>query len=311
VATFSGKGLVPDAVTTEPLFLGSVGLAAALTVAVATRVGMPISTTHALIGGLVGAGWVWAGPELAIGHLGKVFLLPLATSPLLAMAATLPLYMAARAGRLGLGVQEDTCVCVGAEVREPALAGVALREAAASGPLVTASTGHAEDCRRRYQGQVLGIEAQPALDAAHFVSAGAVGFARGLNDAPKIAALLMLTGGVAALQGFAGVAIAMAVGGWLASRRVAQTVSYGITGMNAGQGFVANLVTAALVSGASWIGVPVSTTHVSVGALFGVGVASREGHWRTIATVISAWVLTLPFAAAMGIVLALLLRALV
>src|SRR6186997_1281701 len=48
IDTFKGKGLVPDAVTTQGRFLLAVSLAAAGTVLIATRVGMPISTTHAL-----------------------------------------------------------------------------------------------------------------------------------------------------------------------------------------------------------------------------------------------------------------------
>src|SRR5215831_7153787 len=56
VETFRGKGLVPDAVTTQPAFLLAVSLGAALTVLLATWTGLPVSTTHALTGGLVGAG---------------------------------------------------------------------------------------------------------------------------------------------------------------------------------------------------------------------------------------------------------------
>src|SRR3954454_10776781 len=56
IETFKGRGLVPDAVTTQARFLLAVSLAGAGTVLLATRVGMPVSTTHALTGGLVGAG---------------------------------------------------------------------------------------------------------------------------------------------------------------------------------------------------------------------------------------------------------------
>ncbi|HXI50008.1 MAG TPA: inorganic phosphate transporter, partial [Candidatus Saccharimonadales bacterium] len=55
---FSGKGLVPDALTTQPQFLLAVALGAGGTVILATLLGFPISTTHGLTGALVGAGMV-------------------------------------------------------------------------------------------------------------------------------------------------------------------------------------------------------------------------------------------------------------
>ncbi len=56
IANFSGKGLVPDFVAGTPDFLTAVALGAGCTVMLASRLGFPISTTHALIGALVGAG---------------------------------------------------------------------------------------------------------------------------------------------------------------------------------------------------------------------------------------------------------------
>ncbi len=70
--------------------------------------------------------------------------------------------------------------------------------------------------------------------------------------------------------------------------------------MNPGQGFVANLVTSVIVIGASHFGMPVSTTHVSCGALFGIGTVTRQANVRTVATILSAWVTTLPAAALFG-----------
>src|SRR5579885_1572717 len=80
VATFEGKGLVPDAITTQPAFLLAVSLGAALTVLLATWTGMPVSTTHALTGALVGAGWL-AGGEVNLSGLGNQFVVPLLFSP--------------------------------------------------------------------------------------------------------------------------------------------------------------------------------------------------------------------------------------
>lgn len=135
------------------------------------------------------------------------------------------------------------------------------------------------------------------LDALHFLSAGAVCFARGLNDTPKIAALLAVIGW---LQGGAGmmlIAAAMALGGLISARQVAETLAHKITGMNPGQGFAANLATAVLVTTASLHALPVSTTHVSVGALLGIGITTRQAKWRTALPVLAAWVVTLPISA--------------
>ena len=62
---FSRKGLVPDSVVAAPTFLASSSLGAAATVLLATHLGLPISTTHALTGGLWGAGLVHAGGSLS------------------------------------------------------------------------------------------------------------------------------------------------------------------------------------------------------------------------------------------------------
>ena len=73
-----------------------------------------------------------------------------------------------------------------------------------------------------------------------------------------------------------------------------------VTEMNPGQGLTANMVTALLVVVASRIGVPVSTTHVSCGSLFGIGTATGQAHWRTIGHIVLAWILTLPIAGILG-----------
>ena len=144
------------------------------------------------------------------------------------------------------------------------------------------------------------------LDSAHYLSAGIVSFARGLNDTPKIAALFSLTS-VPLAYGFTGVAITMMLGGLLNARKVAATMSNSITPLTHPQGFAANVVTGALVLVASRIGIPVSTTHVSVGSLFGVGIANRSVNKRTLNQIVLAWVFTLPTAAVSAALLYLLL----
>src|SRR5207244_924500 len=99
VKAFSARGLVPDAVATSPSFLGAAALGAMATVLLATRLGMPVSTTHALTGALVGAGFVTVGAEVNLSVLGKTFFLPLVVSPILAVGLTVLLYPIARAAR--------------------------------------------------------------------------------------------------------------------------------------------------------------------------------------------------------------------
>jgi inorganic phosphate transporter, PiT family len=73
-----------------------------------------------------------------------------------------------------------------------------------------------------------------------------------------------------------------------------------ITDMNPGQGFAANLATALLVNTASYHGLPVSTTHVSVGSLLGLGIVTGQAKWKPVAGVLLSWVITLPCAAALS-----------
>ncbi len=295
---FSGRGLVVDGLAAEPNYVAAVALGAGLTVLLATRIGMPISTTHSLVGALVGAGWA-AGSQVNLEKLATDFFGPLLASPFLAIAATGATYFVFHSLRRRLGIAEETCFCVGSETIEVA---PALGSAAALMRVeqLTISVGSPVSCRKRYQGAVLGIEAAAALDRLHFLSAGVVSFARGLNDTPKIAALLLLVPFLGAVASVAFVGMAIAVGGLISARKVAELMSQKITPLNHGQGFTANLITGIVVIGASKLGLPVSTTHVSCGALFGIGAITRQAQWRTIAKILIAWVTTLPTGAALG-----------
>ena len=295
---FSGRGLVDNSLVSNPQYVSAVALGAGLTVLLATRVGMPISTTHSLIGALVGAGWA-AGSAVNAGKLGADFFAPLLGSPFLAIAATSLCYPLLHHARQRLGVTERTCLCVGQQIVEvvPAGSHAAVLQRAEQ---LSITLGDTVVCRSGYQGHLLGIEAAGALDRLHYLSAGAVSFARGVNDTPKIAALLLVAPLFGSVGGTLLVALPMALGGLLSARRVAEVMSRRITPMNHGQGFVGNLVTSLIVIGASRFGMPVSTTHVSCGALFGIGTVTRQAHPRMIATILSAWVTTLPVAALLG-----------
>jgi PiT family inorganic phosphate transporter len=271
---------------------------AGATVLLATRLGFPISTTHGLTGALVGGGVAAGVGQVNFAMLGSTFVIPLLLSPLLAMATGGLGYLMLKGLRIASGIREETCVCVGNEW----VPVVGPRGEAAASSAFTVAVDSQTDCERRYQGSFLGINAKSLIDTLHFLSAGAVSFARGLNDTPKIAALLLVSSAWASQWVLFIVAAAIALGGILSARRVARTMSDDLTDMNPGQGLAANLSTALLVTTASLHGMPVSTTHVSVGALLGMGTVTGQAKWKTVTPVLASWVITLPVAAGLSAV---------
>jgi PiT family inorganic phosphate transporter len=298
IKSFSGKGLVEDAIATNPTFAAAVALGAGLTVLIATRIGMPISTTHSLIGALIGTGLA-AGSTLNFSTLGSRFVLPLLVSPVIAVAITVIIYPIMRFFRLRLGITRDVCLCVGKETLEvvPADCHAVAFERAEH---LTATMGTAVTCESKYQGKVFGVSAGETLDRSHFLSSGIVSFARGLNDTPKIAALLLIAPAFGVASSLLLIGVVIAIGGIVSARRVAETMSKKITTMNHGQGFTANVITGLIVIGASRMGLPVSTTHVSCGSLFGIGAITGGAQVKTIGTILLAWITTLPLAAGLA-----------
>jgi len=178
VKNFSGKGLVPDAIIASPNFLLSVALGAGLTVMLATVAGFPVSTTHGLTGALVGSGLVAVGTEVNFAKLGGSFFLPLLSSPLIAVILGVVAYVMARGARIRLGITKEWCLCVGETeqlipISEPASV---LSFRRISLPDIKLATQ--ENCTQRYQGKLVGIGVQQALDISHFISAGSMSFLR-------------------------------------------------------------------------------------------------------------------------------------
>lgn len=303
LARFSGKGLVADAALADSRFAVSVITSAGLTVLAATRLGFPISTTHALVGAMTGTATAAnAGVDWKL--LGSAFLLPLLLSPLIALTLTVAAYFGLGRMRRAAGIRNDSCLCFGETAAESSV--VALRPHAvciiASSPprKFAAMLGRGAQCRRAFTDCLLGIETKPALDVLHFVSAGGVGFARGLNDTPKIATLMLVSPMIKADGALILCGCVIALGGICSARKVAETMSHRITTMNAGQGLSANLITGLLVLFASRWGLPVSTTHVSCGSLFGIGFMNGESRRGLLFQVVLAWIATLPSAFALG-----------
>ena len=309
VRNFSGKGLVPDALTVSPQFLFAVALATGLTVMLATITGFPVSTTHGLMGALMGAGLTAVGTQVNFAKLGNSFFLPLLVSPVVAIGLGTVVYFLAHALRIKCGVTKEWCVCIGETQQIIPIPQPASVLSSAQIALPNISIGTTEQCVQRYRGRMLGVSAQKVLDAFHFISAGSVCFARGLNDTPKIVALVLIIKAIGIRWGMIAVAFGMAVGGLVNARRVAITMGKRITPLNHGQGFTANLVTAALVIFASRWGLPVSTTHIAVGSLFGIGLVTRQANPRVAAGILMSWILTLPIAAILGGIIYKLLTA--
>jgi phosphate/sulfate permease len=92
-------------------------------------------------------------------------------------------------------------------------------------------------------------------------------------------------------------AVTLAAGGLFNSRRVANTMSHKLTEISTSQGLSANLTTAMFVTTVSFHGLPVSTTHVSVGALLGMGTITGQAKWQSVRSVAASWVITLSCAA--------------
>lgn len=298
IDSFSGRGLVPEPLAGSELFVPSVAAGAGVTVFLATLLGFPISTTHALTGAILGCGWTAAGSQVRLDEVGRTFVLPLLLSPLLAIALGGILYAVFHWSRLKLGITKELCLCIGDErsMIRPSSA-LAWR---IEGNAIVPRAMQPHPCVQRYAGRFLGINYQQAVDVAHVMSAGVVRFARGLNDTPKIAALLLVIPAVDPRWSLVAVALAMAVGGLVSAQRVAETMSHRITRMNHGQGFSANLAAGALVIGASLFGLPVSTTHVSCGSLFGIGLVNQQADLRVIRNIAVSWLFTLPCGIAFG-----------
>lgn len=309
VKNFSGKGLVPDELITMPIFAISIAFGAALTVFIATKIGMPISTTHSLVGALFGAGVMAVGSQFNFEKLGSTFLMPLIVSPLMAAVISFIAYLFFRFFRMKLGVTKKTNL----KIHEKQIAKIATLNMDGTATLRTKTIIEAtiQNKIETYEGELFGLNSQKVLDTLHYLSAGIVSFARGLNDTPKIVGLLIIINAIEILWSMIIIALIMAIGGLINAKKVGVTISKKITPMNSGQGFTANLVTGLLVTTASIHGMPVSTTHVSVGAIFGIGKATKKANYKMIGKILLSWLLTLPIAAVISALLFKILQTLI
>lgn len=292
-------GLFASGVTLGDSFFVAVLIGAVGWVVLATRVGMPVSTTHAIIGALTGAGLVaFGGEHIRWSMLGTSFAVPLAASPLMSLAIV---YAASWPVLWGVRKAVGRCVCVvegSGDCSEAEGGSVAVaRLAVAPAVRVDRTAACAE------AGPIAAVTGAGAASGLHWLSCGLISFARGWNDTPKIAALCLL--GLAGVEyggaiGFAAVTGAMTLGGLLAGGRVLGTLANKLsTPLPLGESLTASLVTAGLVLAASQVALPVSTTHVATGSIIGAGLKydRKRVNWGKIRDVVLSWVVTLPVAA--------------
>ena len=300
VKTFS-SGLVQPGMVIQPAVALAVLIGAMAWVLLASRTGLPVSTTHALTGAIVGTGLVaFTGEGLIWPAIAKKIALPLLLSPLLALTVSVLFHPAVR---LLAARWEGACLCLMPASR--ALVAIdggggtrTLFQATGFGQPVVAVP--AQCTREGLRGVTLG------LDSIHWISSGLASLARGTNDAPKIVAMLLLGSAVASwpstsfqLTAFGGVALAMGLGSYFGGLRVTEVLAEKVTRMDHSEGLSANLTTSSLVLISATLGLPVSTTHVSSSAIIGIGLLKglNAVRWTTVRDMVLAWIVTLPAAA--------------
>ncbi len=310
VKTFS-QGLIQTGTIVQPVVGLAVLTGAMAWILFASRTGLPVSTTHALTGAIVGTGLMaFAGETLIWPAIAKKIALPLLLSPFLALTVALLIHPLVR---LLAARWEGACVCVMPASR--ALVAIDARggtrtlfQTTSFGQPVMAVPSECD--RAGLQGLVVG------LDTIHWISSGLASFARGTNDAPKIVAILLLGSATATwsstssqLAAFGGVAIAMGLGSYFGGLRVTEVLAENVTKMNHAEGLSANLTTSSLVFVSGSLGLPVSTTHVSSSAIIGIGLLKgwNSVRWTTVRDMALAWVVTLPASALLACIAYLIL----
>ena len=266
VADTIGQGLIEKNLITPAVIFGA--LVGAMFWNVVTWVkGIPSSSSHALVGGLIGAGIAHAGISgVKWGGLSKT-LVAIVLSPMLGMFLAMLIM------------------------------------------LVTSWLFRRASSHR----------AERSFRMLHLLSSGAYSLSHGLNDAQKtmgiITVLLYSTGYLrgdfqvphwVAIACYVAIALGTLSGGW----KIIETMGSRITKLSQHQGFSASMGGSIVLFTASWLGIPVSTTHTITGAVIGAGTARRASavRWGTAGNVVIAWVITIPASAAVGALFYLLTR---
>ncbi|PCC51935.1 inorganic phosphate transporter [Brevibacterium aurantiacum] len=357
-------------------------LGAAVWLLIATRMGWPVSTTHSIIGGIIGAsltiGFVTGTGGFAMVQWSEVGMIAIswALSPALgalvafliygaikkyvlgdALSKTLKPHMLAPTGEsshaadAGMDPKRDPDTAASADqsvgshstlqrwVPLIAAGGAVILTAmllfkglknldvavgAVGGTLIMAMIGLAVWMAVFVFAKTLRKQTVPRATYVLFswmqvFTASAFAFSHGSNDianaiGPFAAVLDVLkTGNISseASVPFAAMltcGIALVAGLWFIGRKVIATVGTKLTEIHPASGFAAELAAATVVMAASVSGLPVSSTHILIGAIIGVGLVNRSANWKLMKPIAMAWVITLPAAASIGAISVLTLR---
>lgn len=319
-------------------------LAAAVWLLIASRKGWPVSTTHSIVGAIVGFAAVGIGVESV--HWAKVGTIAASwvVSPMLSGVLAFLIFMSVQ--KLILGTDDPLknarkyvpvyIFAVGFILALVTLlkglkhigldlsTGESVSVAVASG-FITMFIGIVaikrikinpdEDADFRF------TNVEKIFGVLMVFTACGMAFAHGSNDVANavgpVAAIVSIvkTGAVAQksalatwilLLGAVGIVLGLATYGW----RVIRTVGKNITELTPSRGFAAELAAASTVVIASGTGIPISTTHTLVGAVLGVGIARGIGalNLRVVRNIMLSWVITLPAGGILAIVFFFLLK---
>jgi PiT family inorganic phosphate transporter len=261
----------PTPAFTLAVICGTVGW-----VAIATLTRLPVSTTHAIIGSLLGVGLLFAPAAIAWSSLAPRLAVPL----LLSIAVSYSLSAGFNRIFARQSAEAVDCLCVGAEQLNAGMLQVTQ---------INVMKGTTQECASA--GGYLKLN----TETLHWLSSGGVGFARGLNDTPKLVAIgiVVLGSRVSTNLLLLAVAGAMLAGSLYAGKRVARVLAENIVRMDNREGLLANLATALLVGLGANLGLPMSTTHVSTGAIAGIAGGNIERlDRRTVRDLALAWLVT-------------------
>jgi inorganic phosphate transporter, PiT family len=287
-------------------------LATGVLLHLASYFGLPLSTTHALVGAVLGFGWIVGGAEAIqwskVGEIAASWIL----SPLFSGALSYAIFST---------IQQRTLEATQRLVPVFLFACFFLvcwslfYEGIFQVPFTLSSTltlcggisfmGAFLGSRPRYHGDVNQI-----FIFLQIVSASLVAFAHGTNDVSNaigpMNAILSAAGSGSRIVpswllafGGAGIVLGLATWGW----RVIETVGNKITDLTPSRGFAAEFSAATTILVASKLGLPISTTHALVGAICGVGMARgvQTLNLRMLKEIVISWIVTMPLSALMSI----------
>lgn len=254
VAKTIGKGLLPAEQMTTVVVLSAI-IGAIVWAVFATHYGLPISLTHAIIGGVLGAGLIAAGPSALQFSVLKKVILGMIFSPI--------------AGFVG---------------------GFLLI-------IIIIWLFHRMHPR----------PANSMFGKLQLLSASFMAFSHGMNDTQNamgiITAALLAGGFISTFEVpfwvIIGSATFMGLGTYVGGKKVIQTMGMKMVKIKPVHGFAAETVAASVITGASALGIPISTTHTISTAIMGVGSAQRFSavRWGIVKHIVIAWILTIPAAA--------------